>query len=432
MSHSPKQDQVFSNENITAVFTKQPFCHYSLELTLTPHLKKIAREKAIKSVSKEISIPGFRKGKAPLKFVLDKFGDQINQETADTTVNMGLNFALEMANLHPIKDTLKASKMDKFNADEPSILNITFESFPEVPLIAVADIKLPRNEPKISNEEEIEERLQTLLIHHASFEPVLDRGIAFGDFVDFTLNHSNASGIIHTSTHEKIEFADKEGPYKAILSQLIGLKVNEERTINLPEQQEKDIVNTVCIENIFSATLPEANDEFAEKFGASMITDLKAKIKARIDYEFTKDFQNERNNQIIRKLLQLYHFDVPQTYFEQEFKLLKKQHLHELRDNGYSEEWIIANDSQINQTIESQAEGKIRLIYLTHQFAKDNKLMPSEAEISQAILQKKAYLGGQKVNEELIRNHVTQDLVLSNVINALAHFADIEDNGSDR
>lgn len=426
MSEHQEQTQVFQNENFTATFTKHPFCRYELSLTLTPQLKKIAHAEAIRVVSKEVSIPGFRKGKAPVQWILDKYKSQVEHEALDIAVNKALNEALKLAELYPIKQTIKSSKADKFSIEGDTQYKLSFETFPKVPSINMTDIKLSPISAKEITDKDIQERLHGLRIHHATFQPVTDRGIQYGDFVDFSMIHSAEGQVANTTNHEKVEFTEVTTATEEVLKQMLGMKTGEERNITINDQAV-EVSNAVLLKGIFSAQLPEVDEEFVKKFGAESPEDLKKKVEARMGYEVMKDYTSNLKNSTVQKLLDLYHFEIPHAFFDQEWQQLKKQHIYELKDNGYSDEWIASNEARINEAMQRQAEGKIRLIYLTHQFAEEHNLKPSEEEISQSILYHKAYLGGQKVDEERLRHQAIQDLTMNKVIEFLATNATIEE-----
>ncbi len=80
MEPTVQEPQILSNENVRFSIHRKPACVVEFDVEATEKLVQTAHKKAIKAVCKEVTIPGFRKGKAPDALVVTKYEPAINKE----------------------------------------------------------------------------------------------------------------------------------------------------------------------------------------------------------------------------------------------------------------------------------------------------------------------------------------------------------------
>ena len=69
--------------------------------TLSPSFSAEHYRSAIRNINKEVSVPGFRKGKAPENYIQQKFPSQIKKEWGDIMVESAFKETISLANIHP-------------------------------------------------------------------------------------------------------------------------------------------------------------------------------------------------------------------------------------------------------------------------------------------------------------------------------------------
>jgi trigger factor len=77
----------FQNENMTVDLKRDPGCLIRLDISLSPLATQAAYQKALKTVNKEVSIPGFRKGKAPQTLILKNYSQHVDREWRELLLN---------------------------------------------------------------------------------------------------------------------------------------------------------------------------------------------------------------------------------------------------------------------------------------------------------------------------------------------------------
>ena len=109
-------NQEVSNDNIKVVVTKTPGCRVTFDITVAPTGTQSAYTKAVRSVNKEVSLPGFRKGKAPEKLVIQHYGKHVDREWRNMVLNYAFEQAIELTKLSPLhQEAVQAPEVKKIS-----------------------------------------------------------------------------------------------------------------------------------------------------------------------------------------------------------------------------------------------------------------------------------------------------------------------------
>ena len=79
MENQPSSQLLIGNELIQCKVQKKPYCQVEFEVTASQELTQKALAQAIKKVASQVSIPGFRKGKAPKEVIMRSFAKEIKK-----------------------------------------------------------------------------------------------------------------------------------------------------------------------------------------------------------------------------------------------------------------------------------------------------------------------------------------------------------------
>lgn len=96
--------QEFSNDNLKITMERKPGCSISLDVTISPQATEASYRKAIKLVNKEVSLPGFRKGKAPEAMIVQHYAKYVDQEWKDLIVKTSFKDTLDLTKTYPINE----------------------------------------------------------------------------------------------------------------------------------------------------------------------------------------------------------------------------------------------------------------------------------------------------------------------------------------
>ena len=95
------QQTEFKNDNVQVIVSRSKGSRVKLEINVSPLATQAAYKQAIKAVGKEISRPGFRKGKAPDNYILQNYKGHVESEWNNILLNTSFQEALDLTKIYP-------------------------------------------------------------------------------------------------------------------------------------------------------------------------------------------------------------------------------------------------------------------------------------------------------------------------------------------
>jgi len=247
-------------------------------------------EKAYNRLVHKVSVPGFRKGKAPRDVLERHIGkDALFKEALEDLIPQTYKEALEEQKLEPI-----AQPQFELIQTEPLIFKALVPLKPTVKLGDYAKIKV-ESQPVEVNKEDVESTMEQLKQQHAILSPV-ERPVQFGDIVTIDIDGEKDGEPFPIRKDVAYEvLKEAKLPLPGFAENLEGMSKDEEKSFVLSyppdyEMQElagKDHAFRVTAKEIKEKTLPEVNDEFAKTLGkedtASLREEIASNLKARAE-----------------------------------------------------------------------------------------------------------------------------------------------------
>lgn len=264
----------------------------------------------IKELRQKMSIPGFRKGKAPVDIIRLRFGKVILEEILEDVIQDSFREIVTKENL----EIISSPEVREQNWDEHEGLDVTFEVEiePDIELKKYTGLYLTKEIHKIADDE-IDKAIERLREKNAVIQPV-EEGAELGDYVHADLQEVDDRGLpILGHKAEDIEFPLGEGAFdKEFGEQLLGVKKDEERRIVDPEEGKEDKYYAVKVKDVTRHILPEINDDFAKDLGDyESIEDLRQKVLGYLEEENERRIQNNLIDSLISALISENPFEVP-------------------------------------------------------------------------------------------------------------------------
>lgn len=272
-----------------------------------------AYNEALSEVAKEVELPGFRKGKAPLELVRAKYKNPIETEFIDHYLPKIANEIVDKENLkvfsNPFVDDVKINVGESFNG------NFYFELYPEVPEIKADDIEIKVTKRDIT-ETQIDEINEGYRLSHSKVVTMEDEEIQNGDFASISYSKEGEEG-------NKTKFIACSDESSNPLERFpVGKKCGESYDFEIDEDL-KDISKgkyKVTISNVVRRVLPELDDDLAKLCGFETLDALKenSRARAKIDNEIL--LKEEKDAKLIDALIEKYDFPIPATLLENQLK----------------------------------------------------------------------------------------------------------------
>ena len=374
------------NENIEVELGCSKNCQVSMNVSVSAAATKSSWQDAMRSIKKQVSLPGFRKGKAPDALILKQFSKPLEQEWHESLLNHSFREACELSGRHCLhSSSLKNAKVKRCEKDSGADLFYEFESYPQIPQLSEEPLSLKQVERKDVEQNTIEDEVAYLAKSRVEWKEIKDRAAKAGDFVQCSLY---AIGEEEKIVFEKKAMELEDGKIETWLKNLLeGIEAGTEKE----GLDDKDQKHRVKAHALYEAKLPEIDDEFAKSFGAKDLDDLKEKVKARLNNQEDQRVKELMRVQVEEALVEKYHFDLPQSLLSAEKKSMKNARLAQLKKEGSKDKDLDAEEDKIDEEVQLEAEKKLRLIFLIRAFAEKEKIQVPQKDIEEKITEHQIY-----------------------------------------
>lgn len=383
----------YKNDHITVHVQQYPGCRVKMEIAVTPTASLAAYKKAMKSINKEVSVPGFRKGKAPEAMLIQNYGTYIDREWNEVLLQTAFHEALTLSKLYPLNEnSVKKPHVKNASRDKGAEITIEFECSPSIPEIAADTITLKAVKKKEVDQKQIEHALQDIRLHHGEWIDVTDRPVQEGDYIDVDIEDLNQPNF-YICKNTRFEVADgKMGDWMRKL--VIQKNVNDvvegmsERTPDIDADTEfKPTRCKITIKVIKTAVPAEINDELAKKLGVENIEQMNERITLSLQREAEETAQQKLRDQLRKILIEQYTFEVPSTLIQSELKsrltLLKKN----LDKSGKLAAQITEDLDAAKAPMEKAIKEDFQIFFISRNIADKNNIHITQDELFKELMQ---------------------------------------------
>lgn len=298
---------------------------------------------------KKITVPGFRKGKAP-RGIIEKFygkgvffEDALNELLPET-----MEAAIKETGFTPV-ETPSVTDVD-FEAKEGIVLTAQFIRRPDVKLGEYKGYEVTKYIVK-TTAEDVKNELEATRKRYARTITVDDRAVKNGDIANIDYEGFADGVAFDGGKAEGHKLTIGSGQFiPGFEEQIIGHKIGEEFDINVKfpadyhaeELKDKEVVFKIKLNAIEKEELPELDDEFAKDASEfDTLAEYKADIKAKIEKRNDDDADMRVGEDLAEKLCSAIEADIPAVMYEKETDLLVREYDINLRQQGLSLEMLM-------------------------------------------------------------------------------------------
>jgi trigger factor len=374
--------QEYQNEHVRFTVHERPSCIVEFNVEALSPLVKKARNHAIKNVAKEVSLPGFRKGKAPADLILKNYPAALDKELQQQIANLALQECQSLAKIRLLHREPKISFQMKSHSPNGALLQLFLEVEPKAPHVDPKKLVLkPVKRPEV-NAEKIDETIKQVQLFFAEWHSVKDRPIQTGDFVLLDVDVIDEAPAVPLFSATRFEVTEKsmaKWMFDLVLGKqagavLEGISVPDADASSEDQEELKPKPVRLTIRAVDTATLPPLTDEFAAKIGSSSVSDMRDKITTLLTKQADEHVLEKQREQVSDFLLKEYPFDLPRTLVEKETEFRFRQLWN---DPSFQEYWknLSQDDKQkMIKTVHEQSEKAVRLFYLCRHITSDAQI----------------------------------------------------------
>lgn len=295
---------------------------------------------------KNISVPGFRKGKVPRQMVEKMYGVEIfYDDAANALIPEAYAKAYDEADIEiasqPSIEVVQIEKGKSF------IFTAEVAVKPEVTLGEYKGLAVDKVSNRVT-QKEVEERLvkeqeksaRTIVVEG---RPVQDKDEVVLDFEGFVDGVAFEGG-----KGENYPLVIGSGSFiPGFEEQLIGAETEKEVEVNVTFPKEyhaeelagKEAVFKCTVHEIKAKELPELNDEFASEISEfDTLDELKADIKAKIKEEKNAEGKRKREDQAVEQAVANASMDIPDAMVDTEVRQMANDFAQRIKQQGLTVE----------------------------------------------------------------------------------------------
>ena len=305
-----------------------------------------AMQAAYQKAKGRITLPGFRKGKAPRKMIEQMYGKGIFlEDAANALIPEHYSKALEECDL----EIVSQPEIDVTQAEPGKAFIFTAEVAvkPEVTLGEYKGVEVPKSETEVTDED-VEAELKKEQEKNSRTVTVEDRGAENGDIttIDFEgfvdgVAFEGGKGTDYPLTIGSHSFID------TFEDQIIGMNIGDEKEINVtfPEEYHVDDLKgkpamfKVSVKEIKEKQLPELNDEFAQDVSDfDTIAEYKDDLKNKIADRKSREAKAKQEDEAIAKIIEDSKMDIPDAMVDTQVNRMVEDFAQRLQQQGLSVE----------------------------------------------------------------------------------------------
>ena len=384
-----------------------------------------AMKKVYAKTAKYFTIPGFRKGKAPMAIVERTYGSSIfYEDTFNELVPDIYDEAIKENKIEAVsRPQIDISQMEKGkDLKFTAIVQIK----PEVKLGKYKGIELKKIEYTVSDKD-VEHELGHMAEHNARLVTVEDRPVEKGDItiIDFAGSINGVAFDGGTAENQELEIGSNKF-IPGFEDQVIGMKVNEEKDINVtfPEDYfSKDLAGKeatfkVTLHEIKKKELPKIDDDFAKDVSEfDTLADLKADIKSKMEKENEERAKYESEEAAIEAVCKDVEVDIPSGMIETEIDNMVKDIENKLSYQGLTlDQYLkLTNKTMENlrKEFDEQANKAVKSRLVLEAIIKAEDIKPDDKEVEEKVKEMAKNYG--RPEDELLKNEGFKNYIIDNM-----------------
>lgn len=356
-----------------------------------------AIEKAYQKQKKNISVPGFRKGKVPRMMVEKMYGKEVFYEDAANEI---IPVAYEKAYDECGEDIVSTPQIEvtQIEAGKPFIFTALVALKPEVTLGAYKGIEVDKVDVTVSDEE-VDAEIEKERDRNARSISVTDRAVQDKDqtVIDF---EGFVDGVaFEGGKGENYPLTIGSGTFiPGFEEQLIGKNIGEETDVNItfPEDyQAEDLAGKpalfkVTVKEIKEKQLPELDDEFAAEVSEfDTLAEYKEDVKKNLLEKREKDVKNAKEDAVVDAIIENASMDIPDAMVETQQRQMIQEFAQNIQAQGLSIDQYFQftglTAEKMMEQVKPQAEKRIKSRLVLEAVAKAENIVASDEDFDNEV-----------------------------------------------
>ena len=398
-----------------------------VELTITLGAKELeaAEQVALKKLSRDLKVPGFRKGHVPLAVAQKNIDpNALHEQTLENALSKAVAESFLGEKLQALERP--AVEVKKFVPAQELEFTAEAEVVPPVKLGDYKKLKSKREEAKVTaaDVDEIIQRMQENFVERKAVKREAKRGDEV--IIDFTGKKDDVAFEGGSAKDYALQLGDGQF-IPGFEDGIVGHKAGETFSLDLTfpkDYHAKDmagqkVVFDVTLRTVNELTLPEVNDEFAAKCGPfTDVKELKSDIKREIAAQKEREATEKLKDALVSELTEISKVALPELLIEDQMRSIEQDMMQNLMYRSVTLESYLETqkftdrDDWLKREVRPAAEKRVKAGLTLAELSKVLEIDISRDELAAQIEQMKLQYGAKdaKVAKQLENPDVHRDI----------------------
>ena len=400
--------------------------------------------KVFKKQASKITVPGFRKGKAPRAIVEKMYGKGVFYEDA---LNELLPSVLEEAVKEAKLDVVSQPELELGDIDDEGVaLTAKYYTKPEITVKNYKGIKAEKTVKKVAKAE-VDAELERVRQRNSRTIEITDRAAAMDDIAVIDYEGFVGDKAFEGGKGEAHKLKLGSGQFiPGFEEQIVGHKIGEnfDVTVTFPEDYHaeelkgKEAVFKVALNGIENVELPELDDEFAKDVSDfDTLAEYKKDIKATIEKRNADEAEHAVEEQLLTALIDGIEGDIPACMFQNEAENMFQDYGNRLMQQGLSMDMYLQYSGMTREKMmeefRPQAERQVKATLALEAIAKAEKfeLSAEEIEAEYARIAESYKIEVEKAKEFIPEEVIKKDVSARKAVELIKAEAVIEEKAAE-
>jgi len=384
--------------SVTAKWEKQEGNEGTLTITVSADQFNSALDEAFKKVVKDVTLPGFRKGRIPRNIFENRFGvESLYQDAVDIILPNAYSEAVEQTEIFPVdQPSIDIEEIGK-GEDLVFVCEVTVK--PEVKLGEYKGIEYDEETVEVTDEE-LDAEFEKLQESQAELILKEEGAVEEGDTVVIDFEGFLGDEPFDGGKGENHSLEIGSGQFiPGFEEQLIGKETGDETEVNVtfPEEYHatelagKEARFEVKIHEIKEKEVPELDDEFAKDVDEEVETlaELREKKENELLKQKETEYENKTRETIINAVTENAEIDIPEAMVETELENMLREFEQNLQMQGMTLEnysmFSGQSEDEIKEQMKKDAGKRVKTNLTLEAIFEEEELEVSQESIDQEI-----------------------------------------------
>ena len=383
---------------MTSTFEKLSSNKVKLNFTVEPEKFEEGIKKAYQKMVKKINIPGFRRGKAPMKVIEAHYGESVFYEDAfDAIFPEIYQAALTEHNV----DVVDRPELDVEQIGRGKELKFSVEVFvrPDVTLGEYKNLGIVKTVDEVT-EDDVKAEIERARDRASRWIEVTDRAAKLDDQVNINYAGFLGEEQFQGGTAENHDLILGSGSFiPGFEDQLVGAEIGADVDVNVtfPEQYHseelagKAVVFHVHVNSIREKEMPELDEDFVKEVSetANTVDEYKAEIRERLESQAENRAESAFENEVIEKVVENAEVDIPAAMIEDQIdNMLRDMEMRMMYQGMKLDDYFKYTGQtreQVREMYKPSAEERVKTQLVVAAVMKAEEIKADEAEIDAEI-----------------------------------------------